>query len=381
MTTRVDIQPDLIKWAIQRAGHELDLFLSSNPKYDEWLEKKEKPTVKQLEDFAKKLSVPFGYLFLDQPPKEKLGFTLFRTGKNNVNKASIDTWDTVRIVKKRQDWLSEYLKNEGEEKLEFVGKFNLKSKVQEVVSNIRHVLGLSFNWTNSFANWENTLNHFIDKIEGIGIVTVVNGVVGNNNNRKLNVNELRGFVLVDDYAPFIFVNNNDTKAAKMFTLAHELAHIFVGESAGFDLKNILPSNDPLELFCNEVAAEFLVPSENFLTQWKSLKDNSLLSKVFKVSPLVINRRAYDLNLISKDKYFEYYNKYIEKINNLNLDVDNKKKSGGNFYNTQKRRLSPRFAFFVDTALKQNKLLYRDAYRLTGIKGKTFDKFISRLYHD
>jgi len=295
------------------------LFLSSNPKYDEWLEKKEKPTVKQLEDFAKKLSVPFGYLFLDQPPKEKLGFTLFRTGKNNVNKASIDTWDTVRIVKKRQDWLSEYLKNEGEEKLEFVGKFNLKSKVQEVVSNIRHVLGLSFNWTNSFANWENTLNHFIDKIEGIGIVTVVNGVVGNNNNRKLNVNELRGFVLVDDYAPFIFVNNNDTKAAKMFTLAHELAHIFVGESAGFDLKNILPSNDPLELFCNEVAAEFLVPSENFLTQWKSLKDNSLLSKVFKVSPLVINRRAYDLNLISKDKYFEYYNKYIEKINNLNLD--------------------------------------------------------------
>ncbi len=55
----------------------------------------------------------------------------------------------------------------------------------------------------------------------------------------------------------MFINNSDGKAAQMFTISHELAHIWTGHSAGFDFRELLPANDPVELLCDKVAAEFL----------------------------------------------------------------------------------------------------------------------------
>lgn len=92
-------------------------------------------------------------------------------------------------------------------------------------------------------------------IEDKGIITVFNGIVENNTSRPIPVDECRGFVW-DEMAPFMFINNADWKSAQMFTIVHELAHIWTGHSAGFDFRKLQPADDPIEILCDKVAAEF-----------------------------------------------------------------------------------------------------------------------------
>ena len=374
--TRVNINRDLIEWAIVRAGHDLEEYLLANPKVNEWLREDKKPTINQLEDFSRRVHVPFGYLFLEEPPKEVLNFPFFRTGKGATTEVSLNVYDVVQQVQKRQEWLSEYLKEEDHEPLDFVAKFDLDTPYKEIVTDIRKTLGLQINWASYHNTWERALEFLAIQIEEIGIVINFSGIVGNNTRRVIDVNECRGFVLVDDFAPFMFVNSADAKAAQMFTLIHELAHVWIGQSAGFDIKKLIPADDPIELLCNKVAAEFLVPEAYLLSIWQEEKNFQNLNRIFKVSPIVVARRALDLKLISKNNFFDFYNEYIDKINNLKLN----KGSGGNFYATAKKRISLMFAGFVNNAVKEQKLLYRDAYKLTGLKGDTYANFIKEYLY-
>ena len=173
----------------------------------------------------------------------------------------------------------------------------------------------------------------------------------------------------------MFVNAADAKAAQMFTIVHELAHIWLGESAGFDFAQMHPANDPVEILCDEVAAEFLVPERAFREEWKITQDKIKLGRIFKVSPIVIGRRALDLNLITKTQFFDFYNDYIAAF----LRKKEAQGGGGDFYATSKKRISLAFAGYVNHAVNTNHLLYRDAYRLMGLKGGTYDKFIKQYF--
>ena len=129
---------------------------------------------------------------------------------------------------------------------------------------------------------------------------VVNGIVGNNTHRKLDPEKFRGFVLVDDYAPLVFVNGADSKAAQMFTLAHELAHLWFGSSAAFDLRELQPADDETERACNRIAAELLAPEHELRDAWTAALQSpnryQVLARQFKVSELVAARRLLDLGL-------------------------------------------------------------------------------------
>ncbi|MEZ4849483.1 MAG: hypothetical protein R3B93_12870 [Bacteroidia bacterium] len=137
----------------------------------------------------------------------------------------------------------------------------------------------------------------------------------------------------------------------MFTIIHELALYLVGQSAGFDNQKLLPADDPLELVMIKLQLA-LVPQDYLISIWKEEKDFQRLNRIFKVSPIVVARRALDLNLISKNDFFAFYNDYINRINNLNLN----RGSGGNFYATAKKRVSLMFASFVNNAKKEQKIL-------------------------
>ncbi len=376
MKTGVDVKPNIIEWAIARAGYELQEFVVKFPKITDWLENKTKPTLKQLEVFSHRVHIPLGYLFLETPPSEKLQIPFFRTGKSQAKNVSINVYDTIQLIQQRQDWLREFLKEQESQNLSFVGRFKIDQNHKAIVEDIRNTLNLKSDWASSFGKWEEALEYLTRKIEDAGIIVVFNGVVENNTSRPINVEECRGFVLVDEAAPFMFVNNADGKAAQMFTIVHELAHIWIGNSAGFDFKQLLPANDPMELLCDKVAAEFLVPETSFNRIWKEKPNNiPYLAKYFKVSPIVIARRALDLGKINKNSFFIFYNNYI---NQVQFKKENQA-SGRDFYATTTKRLSLTFAAHVNQAVKTNKLLYRDAYKLTSLKGDTYQKFFNKYF--
>ncbi|HPO66621.1 MAG TPA: ImmA/IrrE family metallo-endopeptidase [Bacteroidales bacterium] len=373
MKTEVNVNTSMLTWAITRAGYDVPTFAQKFPKIVDWIEGQKKPTVKQLEEFSKKVYLPFGYLFLPQPPQEKLPIPFFRTNGNQVDKVSINVYDTILLLQQRQDWLKNYLKENDFPPLPYVGKFHNSNDVKAIVVDIRQTLQLSENWASRFKTWQEALDYLVVHLEDKGIITIFNGIVENNTHRPIPVDECRGFVLVDEYAPFMFVNNSDFKSAQMFTIVHELAHIWTGHSAGFDFRTLKPANDPIEILCDKIAAEFLVPERAFDEMWNlHPNDFAHVSRYFKVSEIVVARRALDTGKISKREFFIFYNEYSKR----EFSKKENQGTGGDFYATTKKRISVTFASHVYQAVKSGKLLYRDAYKLTGLKGETFERFFS-----
>lgn len=373
MKSEVNVNVNMLTWAIDRAGYELLEFTNKMPRVSEWISGDKNPTIKQLEKFSKKVHLPFGYLFLTEPPKEKLPIPFFRTNNSQAEKVSVNVYDTILLLQQRQDWLKNYLADNHFEELDFVGKFKGVENVNAIVADMRSGLGLDQNWASQFKTWQETLNHLVEVIEDNGIITVFNGVVENNTSRPIEVDECRGFVLVDELAPFMFINNADSKAAQMFTIVHELAHIWTGHSAGFDFRKLLPAADPIEILCDHVAAEFLVPEQTFNRRWREQPNIKNVARFFKVSEIVIARRALDTGSINKREFFAFLNEY----KNREFIKKQNQGSGGDFYATARKRLSITYASHINNAVKSGQLLFRDAYKLTSMKGDTFEKFFAK----
>ncbi len=334
--------------------------------------------MRQLEELSKATSTPLGYFFLPNPPEERLSIPYLRTVEGpGPEKPSPDLLETVQTMERRQAWMREYLVELGTEPLSFIRSADISAKPEELACEMRKTLGLSEDWAADQSRWKDALRYLIERMEDAGILVVVNGIVGNNTHRGLDPLEFRGFVLVDEYAPLVFVNGADGKAAQMFTLAHELAHLWFGSSAAFDLRDLQPAGDETEQACNRLAAEFLVPAKKMLEFWPSIKQDSerfqSIARHFKVSELVAARRAIDLDLITKAEFLDFYRRYQDKERSVT-----KGKDGGDFYATQNLRIGRRFAEAVVRAARESKLLYREAYQLTGLYGDTFEKYAQRI---
>ncbi|HED37401.1 MAG TPA: ImmA/IrrE family metallo-endopeptidase [Ignavibacteria bacterium] len=378
MLKLTEINTNILEWALNYSAQGIEVE-TKFPKLNSWLKKDDFPTVRQLEKFAKATRVPFGYFFLEKEPEITLPIPFFRTIKEEYPTTySPELIDAVKIVEQRRIWLSDFLIQSGADKFPFVGSEENNSDYRDIAKKIKSVLGLNDLWASNQSKWDEALNFLIEKIESIGINIIRNGVVGNNTHRKLNFQEFRGFALVDDYAPFLFLNGADYKSAQIFTLVHELAHIWLGSSAVFDLRQMLPAEDKTEILCNKVAAEFLVPEKQLRENWKSFQNADdfyqSIAKFFKVSKIVAARRLLDLDYINKQEFFDFYSEYIASI-----PKGKKEKGGGNYYNTQPLRIGKRFANVVITATKRGTLLYRDAYRLTGLTASTFNEFENKFY--
>jgi len=283
-------------------------------------------------------------------------------------------------MQRRQDWMHEYLVEEGAERLPFVKSVTLDSSQRDAARRIRETIGMTDGWAREHATWTAALLALRRATEAIGIIVVINGVVGNSNKRKLDPDEFRGFVLCDSLAPLIFINGADFKSAQMFTLAHELAHVWLGRDGVFDLPDLQPPDNDVERFCNGVAAELLIPAVELQAFWpRARRANQPFQAVaaeFKVSPIVAARRALDLNLISHSTFFAFLEEQRE--DEQRREAIKKAKGGGDFYLSQEVRIGRRFGEAVVRAARAGRLLYRDAYRLTGLYGQTFDRFAEGL---
>ena len=379
MVARAPVEPALIRWARERAGMTQAELVSKFKKLPKWERGVISPTLRQLEEFARTVHVPIGDMFLDEPPDEPLPITDFRTIRNSTKfEASPNLMATIYAMQRRQDWLQEYLIEIEEDPLPFVACASLDDDPEAVGLDMRHVVGLDDGWAESVHTWQEAVNKLRHKIEDIRVMAVINGVVGNNTHRPLSVEEFRGFALSDDYAPLIFVNGKDAKSAQMFTLAHELAHIWLGEGGLSGFEKLLPGGTEVEEWCNRAAAEFLLPSNELQKCWAQAVQErepfKFLAKLFKVSPVVAARRAMDLNLIDKKSFFSFYETCSKQSNQAGKTSS----GGGNFYNTQNARIGKLFATRVINAALGGQVGFREAYRLTGLGGGTFQNYATHL---
>jgi len=374
MASTVDIRPEVLTWAVNRAGLDVQSMEIEYPRFKDWMSQTKKPTFRQLQDFASKVKVPFGYLFLEELPVETIPIPHFKTGVGSVDELSLNVVDTIKTLQRRQSWLVDYKKDEGQSPLSFVGSCSDIKDVASIVSRMQSDLGLSLDWKSKQTNWKVLFKTLVQQAESIGIYVNINSIVDNNSHRSIPLSECRGFVLVDEYAPFIFINNADAKETQLFTLLHELAHIWIGQSAGFDLAELLPADDPVELLCEEVAGQFLASDEEVETQRNNLNNLKLVAKKLKISEPLLARRLFDEKIWDKAKYSSSYNRFFDRY----LEVKNSKEStGGDPFSNYKMRIGIPFMTEVYSALRNGDILHRDAYRLTSLKGDTFEKFIKK----
>jgi Zn-dependent peptidase ImmA (M78 family)/transcriptional regulator with XRE-family HTH domain len=385
-SNQASITPDVAKWARDRVGASFEQIAKGlNIKPDQieaWEKGADRPTFRQAQNLARFLAIPFGYLFLSQPPKEKIPLPDLRTvsGQKPVN-PSTEFLDMVNDVIVKQQWFHELLEDEGQEPLPFVGRFPVTASIEPVVADMAKVLGINENVRQQCASWEEFLRTFIQHSEAAGIVVMRSGVVGSNNRRKLSVAEFRGFVISDSLAPLIFLNGDDAKAAQIFTLAHEAAHIWIGESGISNPVLRQRSSEELnqiEQFCNRVAAELLIPKAGVIQRWNaaaSVEENiGRLSSYYRISTLTALRQAYEADKVTREQFFSQLDReYARQINR-----EARQAGGGDFYVTLRSRNGAKFTTAVVEALSEGRVLHREAARLLGVKVTTLGKVVENL---
>jgi Zn-dependent peptidase ImmA (M78 family) len=379
VTERIDINPSLIRWAVKRSGRASEGLADKFPKLRSWqTEKRARLTFVELERLSNETHTPLGFFFLDSPPPEDVPIPDFRTVKDkSVARMSPDLVDTLHSMQLRQQWCHDFALEEGWDRLPFVGSTNPGVNVAGVAQDILNKLGLTQGWASGLRTPDEAVSLVREKIEDLGILIVINGCVGNNTSRVLSVDEFRGFVISDTHAPLIFINGHDAKAAQVFTMFHELVHLWINRSALLDLKELADPLDATEKYCNKVAAEALIPERELQTIWYSYEKSEspfhTLAKRFKVSPIVVGLRLQELELISRKSFFDFYAEY-----QAGIDQIKKRDSGGNFYSNQNFRIGKRFMRIVSRAAYEGRITFTEAYKLTGLNNATFDEYLRRI---
>ena len=377
--TRVPVHPEMLRWACERAGYDVAHFAEHIPQLLAWVRRERQPTLKQLEELARRTHTPFGYLFLPEPPDERLPVPDYRTVAGTAEaRPSPDLLDTLYTMQRRQMWLRESLVEKEVEPLVFVASARLADEPDAVGREMRRVLGLEGGWAAGVRTWQDAVSALRRAITQLGVMAVINGVVGNNTHRRLSVKEFRGFALTDPYAPLIFVNGADAKSAQMFTLAHELAHIWLGTEGLSGFTSLLPGGTDVENWCNRAAAELLLPARELGARWREVRREAspfeALARMFKVSPVVAARRALDLNLVDRSTFFDFYERYVKRERTGGTASS----GGGDFYNNQNTRVGELFATQVLRAALEGRIGFKEAYDLTGLRGGTFQEYAKRL---
>lgn len=383
MSVRVEVRPSVLAWARTRSGVADEDWGRRFPLVEAWMAGEAVPTLKQLEDFARKTHTPVGFLFLDEPPIEAVPIPDFRTvGDRPVGAGEVvsaDLLDVVYTAQARQEWYRDHQLLNGEPTLDFVGGVTTAIPTLVAAARMRDVLGWDAEARRGCRTWDDALTWLRESAETVGVLVMISGIVGSDTHRKLDPQEFRGFALADPYAALVFVNGADSKAAQVFTLAHELAHVWLGETALSDLEPASIQGNNVERWCNQVAAELLVPMDEFSVLLDSSADlrGQLqgLAEHFRVSTQVILGRMREAGALTWNDYLSELD--LERARVAAIVAE--RGSGGNFYNTKPVQIGKRFARALVGSALEGQTSYTEAFRLLGLKkASTFDGLADRL---
>ena len=340
-----------MNWACKRSGLDNADIKKNFPELESWKHGKVLPSLEDLEKFAKITHTPIGYFFLDEPPEARLPVSDFRTvGGKGVGVPSAGLLDTIYLCQRRQEWYRGEVQATGGKPLGFVGSMSAADDVVSSAKRIRAAIKFNVEQRRHMAGKDAARRQLVVDVEDLGILVMMSGVVGNNTWRKLDVTEFRGFALADPWAPLVFVNSRDGEGAKIFTLVHEVAHIWLGQSAVSNNSVADAPDHAVERWCNAVAAELLVPSEIIREEYDQTADldreADRLVRRFKVGKQVILRRIYDTGGLDRTTFQEAYDKEVELAAEREKEKKKKRKEEGkktgNYYNNVLARAGKKF---------------------------------------
>jgi Zn-dependent peptidase ImmA (M78 family) len=362
---RVEVRRDVYLWAIKESRKDFGEIQNRFKKIKTWISGENHPTFRQVESLANFLGVPLGYMFLDELPRTNLIESEFRTIGNKIPEISKGLQDTLYIMARKKDWLSEHRRRKGWEKLLFDDFSNLSKKN---ILPAKKYIGLDEFWYKEHRNKDSAFKYLRQKLEDKGILVMQSGVVGSDNRRRLNVNEFRGFLLYDDIAPLIFINSRDSKAGKTFTLVHEYIHFLLQED------DIFVDEDSDETNINMITAEFLIPTSHVQELWDNsrpeLEQIEELSKLFHVSKLAVAIKLKELDKISQ----HVVNTVKQQTERVLRNRGTGESGGGDYYRTSRSRLGDSFLGAVIQGAESGDISYTYAFDLLGGSTKLYDYF-------
>lgn len=377
----VNIQPAIISWALSQTSEEkLGTKLVDNIKH--WLDGTKSPTFNQIEDFSKKSHIPLGYFFLQTPPIEQISLLKYRTLDSiQLTNPSRNLIDTIHDMEAVQEWMVNYRKEWNYDTISIVGSLKGITDISVIADTIRKDLGLNIEWYKDCGNPSEAFNKVRGLLEECGIVVMMNGIVGKNTHRALDVNEFRAFAMVNEWAPLIFINGADSAGGRLFSLFHELVHLWIGENDLYnDTKYSANGIKPIEVTCNAVAGALMVPKTVFLDKWNNNTNDDIhekikeLARMFRCSSSVIARRALDNKKIDQN----VYNMVIADAIEAYIQTKQEKSSGGDYYRVARSKLDGVFVRALCESVNSGRTSFTEAYRLTNTTSKTFSEVASGL---
>jgi len=379
MTVRVPVAPEVIRWAVDRSGLDAET-LDKSLKVTAWINGDLSPTLKQLESFATRVGVPFGYLLLEHRPSIELPVADFRVGfSGSIREPSADLSAVLHLSLRCQDWYREYAQDGELDHVSVVGSASTWTWKKTAADMRRR---LHFEVVQRSGTWADTRKHLLRAFESLGGLTIASSMVANNTHRLLDPFEFRGFTLADPIAPLIFINTNQTLNGQIFTLAHELAHVWRGVSGIGNEEPHVGAASEVEQWCNQVASEFLVPESDLRERYPSVEHLSLtdvldrLAASYRCGTLVI---LLALQRTQVRQFDDFSRAYDDEQRRLEEVAKTASSSGGDHYNNQPFRVGERLSRAVIRDALEGQTTFSEALALLSMRSMlNFDEYARRL---
>ena len=374
MSTHVAVTQSVLAWALQRADRSYEETVKKFPKFGDWMSGDALPSLRELEKFASFTHVSLGALIMPEPPDETLPIADMRTrGSKVIERPSGNLLDTIDRYQQFQDWYHDYAREQGAEKLPFLGSVSSQDNPHMVAHRVRELLLLDQITATTPEQWRRDI---VKALEEVGVLVMMSGIVGTNTHRPLSTDEFRGFSLYDDLAPLIFVNlAGESYGAQNFTLVHEFTHLLAGHSALSGGDHLLGGTSE-EAWCNRVAALALLP-DDALAAFDEARTEQAYRKVarcFGVSAEVALHRLHGARRIDEERY----GALLEAVR-ADYGGEKRRTRGGNYYNTLIARLGRPLATAIVTSTLEGRTGFTESFRMIGThKREVFDVLAKHL---
>lgn len=326
-----NIKPEILIWARESAGFSLSeaaiAMAKSEVTLSSWEDGSAAPTIPQLRKLAQLYKRPLGVFYLQDVPQAFQVISDFRRLPGGQPRHfSPELTQEIRVAHQRRELALELLSDLNEEQKTFGLSFGLNDDPETAGQMMRDFLGLSMSDMNAYrgdASGRKGFNLWRQRIENAGVL-VFQAV-------RITSEEASGFALAYDILPAIVINRKDAPVRRLFSLAHEFAHLALRKSGVSDLDVDAirsPEDSIVEVFCNRVAAAALMPTQIFMAEttitahgtamnWAD-DEIATLAKHYNVSREAILRRLLTFNLTTRDFYQVQRDKYIEEFRNKKI---------------------------------------------------------------